>query len=119
MDFFAQIITWINVLTNTLGRFVLAPVGFLPGWLSNTIISAVTGIALLIIFKYTSNQNAIGKVRDGIKANLLALWLFKDSIIVTLQSQGRVFKGAFLLLFHALRPMLVMIIPVMKKKEWS
>jgi len=112
MDFFAQIITWINVLTNTLGRFVLAPVGFLPGWLSNTIISAVTGIVLLIIFKYTSNQNAIGSVKDGIWANLMALWLFKDSVAVTLKSQGRVFKGAFLLLFHSLRPMLVMIVPV-------
>lgn len=112
IDFLAYIITWINVPVNALGKFLLAPVGLMPGWLSNTIISAVAGIVLLAIFKYTSNQRAIGRVRDNIKANMLALKLFKDSITVTLQAQGRVFKGAGLLLFHSIQPMLVMIIPV-------
>ena len=112
MSFFAQIITWINVPINALARFLLAPIGVLPGWLSNTIISAVVGVVLLIIFKYTSNQRAIGRVRDDIKANMLALKLFKDSISVTLKAQGQVFAGAGLLLVHAIRPMLVMIVPV-------
>jgi len=112
MNFLAQIITWMNVLTNSLGEFLLAPVGVLPGWLSNTMISAVTGVVLLVIFKYTSNQHAIGRVRDDIKAHMLVLKLFKDSISVTLKAQGRVFKGALLLLLHAVRPMLVMIMPV-------
>ena len=112
MVFFAQVVSWVNVITNAFGRFLLAPVAVLPGWLSNTIISAVTGVFLLVIFKYTSNQRAIGKVRDDIKANMLALKLFKDSISVTLHAEARVFKGALLLLFHAIRPMLVMIFPV-------
>ena len=112
MVFFAQIISWVNVLTNAFGRFFLAPIAVLPGWLSNTIISAVTGLLLLVIFKYTSNQDAIGKVRDDIKAHMLALKLFKDSISVTLHAEVRVFKGAFLLLFHEIVPMLVMILPV-------
>ena len=112
MVFFAQVISWVNVITNAFGRFLLAPVAVLPGWLSNTIISAVTGVFLLVIFKYTSNQRAIGRIRDDIKANMLALKLFKDSISVTLHAEVRVFKGALLLLFHAIRPMLVMIFPV-------
>ncbi len=93
MSFLAQIITWINVVTNGLGRFLLAPIGALPGWLSNTLISAVIGVVLLVIFKYTSNQKAIGKVRDSIKANMLALKLFKDSISVALESQDKTIKG--------------------------
>jgi len=112
MNFFAHIMTWINIPMNVLGKYALALIAVLPGWLSNTIVSAVTGVVLLIIFKYTSNQRAIGRVRDDIKANMLALKLFKDSIAVTLQSQGRVFRGAFLLLLHAIRPMLVMIMPI-------
>ncbi|UCC22508.1 MAG: hypothetical protein JSW23_00075 [Planctomycetota bacterium] len=112
MSFIAQAITWINVVTNGLGSFLLAPVMVLDGWLSNTIVSAVAGVVLLIIFKYTSNQRAIGRVRDNIKAHMLALKLFKDSMSVTLQAQGQVFKGAFLLLVHAVRPMLVMIVPL-------
>jgi uncharacterized membrane protein (DUF106 family) len=110
--FLAQIIIWINVPINAAGKFLFSSIGVMPGWLSNTIISAFTGVFLLIIFKYTSNQSAIGKVRDNIKAHMLALKLFKDSISVTFRAQGQVFKGAFLLLFHALRPMLVMIVPV-------
>ena len=112
MAFFAQIVSWVNVLTNAFGSFFLAPIAMLPGWLSNTIISGVTGAFLLVIFKYTSNQRAIGKIRDDIKAHMLALKLFKDSISVTLHAEVRVFKGALLLLFHAIPPMLVMIIPV-------
>lgn len=112
MTFLPQIIAWINVPTNALGKFLLAPIGVLPGWLSNTIISAAAGVVLLIIFKYTSNQTAIGQVRDNIKANLLALKLFKDSLAVTLEAQGRIFKAALLLLAHAIRPMLVMMVPV-------
>ncbi len=111
--FAAQIAVWLNTVMNGLAKFLLAPmIGTLPGWLSNTIISAVTGVVLMVIFKYTSNQQAIGRVRDNIKANMLALKLFKDSMAVTLQSQGRLFQAALLLLVHAVRPMLVMIVPV-------
>lgn len=111
-SFPAQLITWINVPVNAFGRFVFGFIAVMPGWLSNTIISAVAGVVLLVIFKYTSNQRAIGAARDDIKAHLLALKLFKDSISVTLRAQGRVFRGAFLLLFYSVRPMLVMIVPV-------
>jgi hypothetical protein len=69
-------------------------------------------VFLLVIFKHTSNQRAIGNILDDIKAHMLALKLFKDSISVTLHAEARVFKGALLLLFHAIIPMLLMIIPI-------
>ncbi len=112
MNLLAELFSLINLITNAVLGPALSIIAVLPGWLSNTIISAVTGVLLLIIFKYTSNQRAIGRVRDNIKANMLALRLFKDEIAVTLQSQGRVFRGAFGLLYHSIRPMLVMILPV-------
>lgn len=112
MDFFARVITWINVPVNAMAEVLLAPIAVLGGWLSNTVISAVTGVVLLIILKYTSNQQAIGRVRDNIKANMLALKLFKDSMAVTLKAQGHVFKDAFLLLFHYVKPMLITIVPI-------
>ena len=108
----AQLVAWINVGANAVGGVLLAPAAVLPGWLSNTIFAAVTGVVLLVLFKYTSNQRAIGKIRDDMKAHMLALKLFKDSLPVTLKAQGRVFRGAAMLAFHAIRPMLVMIVPV-------
>lgn len=112
MDILVQTVIWLNILANALGGFLLAPVGWLPGWLSATIVSAATGVLLLIVFKYTSNQRAIKRVRDDIKAHLLAVKLFKDSIWVTFRAQGRILTGAFGLMVLAIVPMLVMIVPV-------
>jgi hypothetical protein len=112
MNFLTQILVWLNVPINFLGGIILSPIAAMPGWLSNTIISAIAGILLMIMFKHTSNQAAIGRVKDTISANLLALKLFRDSLIVTLKSQGQIFKASFLLLVFSIVPMLVMIVPV-------
>jgi hypothetical protein len=108
----AQIVAWLNAAANGLGRLLLAPIGSLPGWLSATLVSAATGVLLLVVFKYTSNQRTIKRVRDDINANLLALKLFKDSVAVTLRAQGRMIAGGFRLMVLALVPMLVMMVPV-------
>jgi hypothetical protein len=47
-----------------------------------------------------------------VKANLLAVKLFTDSVSVTFQAQGRILVGAFRLMVLAFVPMLVMIVPV-------
>ena len=112
MSVLATVISWVNMLSNVVGRFCLAPIAVLPGWLSIAIISAVTGFFFLIVFKYTSNQRAIGRIKDDIKAQMLAIKLFKDSLSVTLMAQCRLFKGALLLLVNAIVPMLVMILPM-------
>jgi hypothetical protein len=112
MNALTQIVTWLNALANALGRVLLAPIALLPGWLSATIVAAVTGVLLLVMFKYTSNQPAIKRVRDAIKANLLSLKLFKDSTSVVFQAQGRILWGALQLFLLAIVPMLVMIVPV-------
>jgi hypothetical protein len=113
MDFLAPIVVWLNSLANALGRWLLTPIAFLPGWLSATLVAAATGVLLLVIYKYTSNQRAIKQVKDDIKANLLALKLFKDSASVALRAQGRILLNAVWLLVFAVVPMLVMVVPVL------
>ena len=81
-DGLTYIVVWLNALANALGR-LLAPIGQLPGWLSATLVAAATGVLLLLVYKYTSHQRAIKAVRNDIKANLLAVKLFKDSAWVT------------------------------------
>ena len=110
MDVLARAVAWLNAAANVLGRSVLSPIGMLPGWLSATLVSAITGVLLLIVFKYTSNQRAIKRVRDGIKADLLALKLFKESASVALQAQGRIMLNAGKLLLLSIVPMLVICI---------
>ena len=111
-DFLARLLVPLNAGANAVGKPLLAPIGFSPGWLSATVVAAVTGVLLLIVFKYTSNQHTIKRVRDDINANLLALKLFKDSTPVTLRAQGRMIVGGFRLMILALVPMLAMALPV-------
>ncbi len=108
----AWIAAWLSAGASLVGRYLLAPVAVLPGWLSATAIGAVTGVLLLAVFKHTSNQPAIHCVRNDIDAHLLALKLFRDSAAVALRAQARVIAGAARLLLLAVVPMLVMAIPV-------
>src|SRR5437879_660946 len=110
MDALTQVAVWLNAVANALGQ-VFAVIGVLPGWLSATLVAIATGFAMLLAFKYTSNQRAIKRTRQGIRANLLAVKLFKDSVAVGLRAQGAVLVGAVRLLLLALVPMLVMIAP--------
>jgi uncharacterized membrane protein (DUF106 family) len=111
-DFLIRMIAGINSVANTAGDLLQVPVAACPGWLSITVMSAAVGVLALIVFKYTSNQKAIGRVRDDIKANLLAVKLYQDNFAVAMRSQGRVLTGAFRLLFYSMVPMLVLIMPV-------
>jgi hypothetical protein len=112
MDAVTQIVVWLNVLADALGRWVLAPIGLAPAWFSATAIAAVTGVLMLIAFKYTSRQQAIKQVRNAISANLLTLKLFKDSASAALQAQGRLLLAAGRLFILALAPTAVMIVPM-------
>jgi len=107
-----ELVVFLNSLANRCGEYVLAPIAVLPGWLSATLVAVATGGFMLLIFKYTSNQRSVKGVRDGIKANLLALSLFKDSVAVSLRCQRRVFVGACRLMVLAIVPMLVMTVPM-------
>ena len=112
VDLLAYPMDWLNVAFGVVCRPLFAPIAYLPGWLSNTLNALALGVVMLLIFKWTSNQTAIGRIRDGIKADLLSLKLFKDSLAVTLGAQGRLLKGAGMLLALSLVPLLVMV-PVM------
>ena len=109
----AQGVVVLNAVANALGRILLVPVGVLPGWLSATLVASITGVLLLVVFKYTSNQGAIKRVRNSIDANMLTLRLFKDSTLVTLRAQAGMIAGACRLMMRTLVPMAVMAVPVM------
>jgi uncharacterized membrane protein (DUF106 family) len=113
MELLTQVVVWLNAAANLLQWGLLVLLSRMPGWLSATLVSIISGVLFLLAYKYTSNQRAIKRVKDDIKANLLALKLFKDSAWVALQAQGRILEGAFELLLFSLVPMLVMIVPVL------
>lgn len=76
------------------------------------VISAVLGVLALIVVRYCSNQAAIGRVKDAIKADLLAIKLFKDEIRVMFRAMPRILWSTVKLQLLLLPPILVMIIPI-------
>jgi hypothetical protein len=107
-----QLIVWLNTAANRCAAVLLAPVAWVPGWVSATVVAVVTGVLMLFVFKYTSHQSAIKRTRNQIKANLLALSLFKDNVWVGLRAQGRILASAGRLMLLALVPMFVMTLPM-------
>ena len=81
-------------------------------WLGLTLVSAVIGVLLLIGFRYTSQQKAIGRARDDITANLLAIKLFKDELRVGFRAQWRLLGALARLQALMLLPVLIMALPL-------
>ncbi|MEE9457449.1 MAG: hypothetical protein V3W11_09905 [bacterium] len=75
------------------------------------LISALTGVAMLLIFKATSNQRAIRRTRDLIRAHLLAMRLFRDDARVVVESQKKVLRTNLTYLRYAVVP-IVFILPI-------
>lgn len=75
-------------------------------------ISVVVGLAMVVMFRYTSNQKAIGRAKDQLKAHLLAVRLFQDQLPVVMRAYGRILSGTARYLRLAFAPFLIAIIPI-------
>ncbi|MDH7511836.1 MAG: hypothetical protein QHH14_02690 [Clostridiales bacterium] len=92
---------------------IFFPFRSLHPWFAMVFISFLTGLLMLFVFRLTSNQKGIRQVKDKIKAHLLELRLFKDSLPVTLKAQGQILKHNLKYISYSAKPMLVMIIPLL------
>ncbi len=77
-----------------------------------TLISILTGLLMLLIFRYTSNQEGIRRIKNRIKAHLLEIRLFKDSLALSLQAQKNILRSNIKYIGYSGKPLLVMIIPL-------
>jgi hypothetical protein len=102
----------VNTVMNFLGDLVFAPFGSAPPWVALVVLSAVAGLLLMIVFKYTSYQDKLRAVSDRTRADLLAMKLFKDDLSVTFASQWDLLRATGKRLWYSLwPPMAVMIVP--------
>lgn len=75
-------------------------------------ISVVIGLLMVIVFKYTSDQKAIGRAKDQLKAHLLAVRLFQDQLPVVMRAYGWILRGTGSYLRLAFTPLLIAILPI-------
>ena len=82
-----------------------------PIW-SLALFSLLIGIIMLIIFRYTSDQQKIRETKSKIRAYIFELSLFKDEIGIVLSAQKNIFIYNLKYIKYALKPMLFMMIPL-------
>lgn len=103
---------WIfNTIFGKLFEVLFLPFKNMNPWIPMIVISLLTVALVLFIYKYTSNQEGIKKTKNRIKAHLLELRLFQDSMSVSLKAQGNILRANFKYLGYNSKPLLVMIIP--------
>lgn len=75
-------------------------------------ISIVIGLLMVIVFRYASDQKAIGRAKDRLKAHLLAVRLFQDQLPVVMRAYARILRGTGSYLRLAFTPFLIAILPI-------
>jgi len=102
----------LQLLPSKLIELALSPFESIsPLWVLS-LVSVMTGLLMLLIFRYTSDQQRIRETKNAIKAHLLELWLFRDDLRIMLSAQGQILRlnGRYLRL--AMKPMMFLILPV-------
>jgi uncharacterized membrane protein (DUF106 family) len=103
----------INSIFGAIADVFFAPFRPFGPWAGMIAVSLAVGVLMLAIFKKTSNQAGIKRAKNAIKAHLLEIRLYKSDLGQSFRSQGAILGANFRYMGHALRPMLVMIIPVL------
>ncbi len=103
------------VVNLVFGRIVdaaLWPFRGVSPWIGLAVVSLLTAVLMLEVYKLTSNQAAIRRAKDRIKAHLLEMRLYKDNMRVTWSAQAGVLKANLSYMAANLKPLLVMIVPL-------
>jgi len=102
----------VNFVLREILHFLFLPFSSLSPWVALSVISLLTGLLILAIYKLVSDQHGLKATKDKIKAYLLELRLFADDFSVSLRAQAKLLFWNLKYLLHALRPLAVIIIPL-------
>ena len=101
----------VNAVLRGLVSGLLYPFRGLHPLVGLTAVSLVVGIAMLLVFKATSNQAGIAAVKRKIHACLFEIRLFNDDLRAILRAQGELLRHNLVYLRYSLVPLLWMIVP--------
>jgi hypothetical protein len=80
-----------NAIMSAFCEILTFPFKALPPIVGLTVISLVSGVLLLLLYKHTSPQKTIKKIKDRIKGGLLEIRLFKDDLGIVTRAIGGLF----------------------------
>ena len=101
-----------NSIFGKIFDLIFLPFRNMSPWVGMIIVSLLTSLFMLFVFRFTSNQKGIKTVKNRIKAYLLEIRLFKDNLGRSLKAQGGILKQNARYIGYSGKPMLVMIVPL-------
>lgn len=104
--------TWINLGLGGLVGAALSPFRSLPPIVGLSVVSLVAAIGMLLVFRATSNQQAIAAVKRRIHAGVFEIRLFNDDLRAMFGAQRDVLRHNLTYLRLSLAPMAWMLVPL-------
>ena len=104
--------SYVNAALRPLFDLLLAPFAGLPTIVSVVVVSLLTAILMLVVFKHTSNQTALADVKRRIHAGLFEIRLFNDDLRAILRAQSEILRTNLTYLKLSLWPMVWILPPL-------
>jgi hypothetical protein len=102
----------VNAIVDRTFDGILAPLGPLPVNATLAIVAAVTAVALLLVIRATSNQQALAAVKRQMHADLLEIRLFNDDLAAMFRAERDFLRHNITYLRLSLVPALWTVIPI-------
>ena len=104
--------TWINLGLGGLVGAALSPFRSLPPIVGLSVVSLVAAVGMLLVFRATSNQQAIRDVKRRIHAGIFEIRLFNDDLRAMFRAQFDILRHNLTYLRLSLVPMVWMLVPL-------
>ena len=98
--------SFINALLRSVVDALLYPFRDLPPIVGLTVVSLVTAIGLLLVFKYTSNQKALEAVKRRVHAGLFEIRLYNDDFRAIMRAQREILRANLTYMRYSMAPMI-------------
>lgn len=84
-----------------------------PAWVSLLLVSLLTAIFALLVYRRFSNQQALSRIKDRIAASFFEIRLFNDDLRAILRAQLDLLRNNGIYLLLNLKPMAWMLLPML------
>jgi hypothetical protein len=102
----------LNAALRTVFDLLLAPFAGMPPIVGLTVVSLVTAVFMLVVFKHTSNQADLEAVKRRIHACLFEIRLFNDDLRAIFRAQNEILRHNLTYLRLSLAPMIWILPPL-------
>ncbi len=103
---------YVNQILNGLFDTLLQPLAHAGAWPIMILLSFLTALVAMLIFKATSDQVAIRARKNRVIARILEFGLFKNDSVVSITAFPRVLSANLAYLGPILKPLLLCLIPI-------